>query len=91
MPRLAARHTSICVVDLGVALCVQHMNVELDDQNRRVDAVGARAENTHDEIRRALRLCLHQLFEYGRKCVDSGQSVDLRAFSSACACLAPEY
>ncbi len=71
MPRLAGRHTSICVVDLGVALCVQHMNVELDDQNRRVDAVGARAENTHDEIRRALRLCLHQLFEYGRKSLDS--------------------
>ena len=30
---------------------LQHMGVELDEQNRRVDAVGARAENTHDEIR----------------------------------------
>ena len=29
------------------------MGVELDEQNRRVDAVGARAENTHDEIRSA--------------------------------------
>jgi hypothetical protein len=32
---------------------LQHMGVELDEQNRRVDAVGARAENTHYEIRSA--------------------------------------
>jgi hypothetical protein len=39
--------------DLGVMS--KHMGVELDEQNRRVDAVGARAENTHDEIRNIQR------------------------------------
>lgn len=34
-----------------VRTVLQHMGVELDGQNRRVDAVGAKTENTHDEIR----------------------------------------
>lgn len=43
---------------------LQHMGVELDEQNRRVDAVGARAENTHDEIR---SVCSHRMATLANK------------------------
>lgn len=56
-PCTRAEHFCFCQVptppDATGACLLQHMGVELDEQNRRVDAVGARAENTHDEIRSA--------------------------------------